>query len=549
MKSYLQKEINEKLKNAKELATMNPDKSYTLCKEAYQVSKKNSLKLEEGYALIGMALACRAKSENNKMLDYAYSALEIFEESQDTLGKVRSVNLIGIAYFYSSMYEQALKYLKQAVDLLLGCKDNYLLSCVFNNIGEVFRESVKFDAAIEYYKKALRLSIESDSKINTASILSNIGEIYFLEKKYTEAKEYFIKSYDILINENDMVALSEVENRLGNIYYINQNYSMAAEYFTTALQKIDSIDNKFYAIDILMNIAKLQFENDKKTSFSYLEKAKQYAKESKTKKKISMVYKTAADYHEITGDYENALKCFKKYHGMEQEISALLVGNKLEILKIELEHLNGDHNFEQAGMMNQRLEMEITYQRHELEKIQKINKMLEEKVFEDELTQVPNRRYINNLLNKTWEDSSQENQRIALFIIDIDNFKKYNDYWGHPEGDKCLIKVANCLKEIQVMRNDVFGRYGGEEFMYFVKNLDYDQALELGNLLRIQVEKLDLYYLYENKNYVLTISVGGAFGNLSSFDSVANIIQIADKELYRSKNMGRNITFVNNRIK
>ena len=544
MENNIPKEIYKMLNEAKDISTIYPIKSYEISKEAYHISKINKFKLEEGYALIGMSLACRAKSDINKMLDYSYNALEIFEVLGEILGQIKSLNLIGIAYFYNSMYEEALKYLLQALDLLDEFKNDFLLTSILNNIGEIFRESEKYEGALEYYYRALKICSDSDSKINIASVFNNIGEIYFIENKYKEALQYFTKSYDLLIEEKDMVVLGETENKLGKIHYINGNYSKAGSYFFSALKRLDLVENKFYAIDVLVNIAKLQLEKDPSNSLYYFEKAIQYAEKTNAKKKLSEVCKTLSDYYEKVGDYREALEYFKRYHRVEQEINTSIVGNKLEILKIELCHLKENDKFEKVKMINGRLEMEISNQKNELYTIEKLNKVLEKKALEDELTSVPNRSFINYHLNITWEESLLYDEMIILFMIDIDNFKKYNDFWGHLKGDECLIKVANCLKNIQVKRKDIFGRYGGEEFIYYAKNINYEQALELGNLIRNEVEGLCLKYTSENKSKVLTISVGGAFGKLSNFKNISNIIEIADKELYKAKDMGRNTTLV-----
>jgi diguanylate cyclase (GGDEF)-like protein len=127
-------------------------------------------------------------------------------------------------------------------------------------------------------------------------------------------------------------------------------------------------------------------------------------------------------------------------------------------------------------------------------------------------------------------------------MIDIDNFKKFNDYWGHSYGDECLKKVAECLKEIQEKREDIIGRYGGEEFIYIARNLNFEQALELGNHIRIEVEKLGLCYKYNEKTSNVTISMGGAIGKASDFKYFTNLIEISDKELYKAKDFGRNNT-------
>ncbi|MGB4661206.1 MAG: diguanylate cyclase, partial [Mobilitalea sp.] len=448
------------------------------------------------------------------------------------------------AYFYNSIYEQALKYLFKARDLLEKVNDDFLMSCVLNNIGEVFRESLKYRKSIEYFNKALELCEDNKMRINEASLLGNIGEIYFLEEKQEKALEYFMKSYNLIVEDNDMLMLGEAENKLGKVYYLNGNYEKAEELFSSALQRLEGIENKFYAVDVLINIAKLHFERDRIIPDYYFEKAILYAEKVNSKKKLSEVYQILADCLEKAGDYEAALGCFKKYHRLEKEISTLIVGNKFEMFKIEMDYLNGSHKFENSEMINQRLEIEIYNQKMELKKIQKLNSILEGKAFEDELTGVPNRRHINSNLNKLLEESVLQDHIISLFIIDIDMFKKYNDTMGHVEGDRCLIKIANCLKDINVIRNDTFGRYGGEEFVYYAMDITYNQANELGNLFRTMVEKLSLRYKNGTEMKLVTISVGGVIGRLSEFKNISDIIRIADQKLYQAKEMGRNITCI-----
>ena len=541
-------EIYKILNEAKKTSTIYPDKSYEMSKEAYHIAKSSNLKIEEGYALISMSFACRAKSEISKMLDYSYNAYEIFEDAQDILGQIKSLNLIGIAYFYSSMYEKSLKYLLQVRDLLDEFKDFFLLSCVLNNIGEVYRESARYDKALEYYNSALEICIDNNFKINSASIYNNIGEIYFVEKKYDIALKYFNKSYDILIVEKDMITLGEIENKLGKIHFIYRDYVVADKYFFSALSRLDNIKNKFYAIDVLDNIAKLKLEIDSDKFLFYFEKAVQLAEEINAKKKLSEISKTVSDYFESIGDFRMALEFFKKYYHANEEIMTSNIGNKLEILKIEIDHLKEKDKLEKIKLINQRLEKEILNQRNELENIKKSNEILGKKALEDELTNIPNRRYINYYFNKSWEKLLLCDEMITLYIIDIDNFKNYNDFWGHPKGDECLIKVANCLKDIQIQRKDILGRYGGEEFIYCAKGITYDQALDLGNLIRNEVEKLSLKYMFENINKVITISVGGVIGKVSNFNNISDMMQIADKELYKAKDMGRNISLLKDMI-
>lgn len=543
MEKTISNVIYKKLEEAKKIAAMYPEKSYKMSKEAYDMSKERNLKVEEGYSLISMAFACRAKSEVNKMLDCSFKALEIFEAVNDSLGQVKSLNLIGISYFYNSMYEDSLKYLLQIKDLIYKVKDDFLLSCVLNNIGEVYRESFMYDKAVEYYLKALKICTDNSFRLNTASILGNIGEIYFVENKYNEALEYFNKSYDILINEKDMVTLGEIENKLGKAYFAVENYVKAEECFFCALNRLDNISNKYYAIDVLINIAKFNLSRDLNEPIYYYERALSYADSIKAKKKLSEVYKLISEYYEKIDDFKTALEYYKNYSRVNEEVSSSNLGNKLEILRVEMGHLNDGDKYEK---IKNRLEKEILNQKNELEKIKKSNEVLQRKAYEDELTGVPNRRFINRYINNIWKNPLINDETIVLFMIDIDNFKIYNDYWGHSKGDECLKKVASCINDIKMLRGDVFGRYGGEEFVYIAKGLNYEQALELGDLIRKEVEQLNINYVTNNKSKLITISVGGAIGKILEFKCTPNILQLADKELYSAKDMGRNIVLLKN---
>lgn len=535
-------EIHDKIKEARKITSMYPGKAYELSNEALNMSIEYDLKTEQGLSLISLALACRASSDINKVLDYSFQALEIFEETKDILGQIKSLNLIGVAYFYNSMFEEALKYLLQVNEMFNGYEDDYMLSCVLNNIGEIYREFFNYDSALEYYNKALNICIRNNFNLNTASILGNIGEISYISGNYDKALEYLNKSYNILTKEKDMISLGEIENKIGKVYYKLNNLSKAEELFFSALKRLDEVNNKYYAIDVLINIAKLNNSQLNKNIF-YFERAIQYAENINAKKKLCEIYKYVSDYYEKVNNYKIALEYFKNYSRLNEELMTSNIQNKLEILKIELGHTKEIDKYENV---KNRLEKEISIQKTELEKIKKFNEQLEKKAYEDELTGIPNRRYINAYLNKIWEQTKINNEIIALYMIDIDNFKLYNDYWGHSKGDECLVEVAKCIKNIQIRRKDIFGRYGGEEFVYIARNLDYKQAYELGELLRLEVEKLGISYITNNDDKIITISVGGVLGKISNIENTTNLLYIADKKLYNAKNSGRNRTCILN---
>jgi|GEM_PF-1721858 len=179
-----------------------------------------------------------------------------------------------------------------------------------------------------------------------------------------------------------------------------------------------------------------------------------------------------------------------------------------------------------------------------LDKMEKANRDLSVEVFSDELTNIPNRRGVKNYIDQVWKESEKRPINLALLMIDIDFFKRYNDYYGHIEGDTCLIRIADCLKSVFGNRNGIVGRFGGEEFVCFIKETEYKDVLDITELLRISIEKLDITYLWNDEWYPVTISIGGIYGCISDFNSSRVMYLIADEELYKAKNDGRNKVFL-----
>jgi len=130
----------------------------------------------------------------------------------------------------------------------------------------------------------------------------------------------------------------------------------------------------------------------------------------------------------------------------------------------------------------------------------------------------------------------------SLVVIDIDYFKKYNDTYGHRNGDMCLIKVADILAK-GVRENDRVCRIGGEEFCIILPSTNKDEAISLAERVCRKVEALKIPHIKSDVSHYVTVSIGVTTANIS--DDSVNVNQeqlfvIADKALYMSKRDGRN---------
>ncbi|WP_157385422.1 putative bifunctional diguanylate cyclase/phosphodiesterase [Rhizobium freirei] len=159
----------------------------------------------------------------------------------------------------------------------------------------------------------------------------------------------------------------------------------------------------------------------------------------------------------------------------------------------------------------------------------------------DSLTGMENRRAADIRLKQFWERWRQDAVAFAVLLVDVDFFKKYNDYYGHQEGDHCLVTVANALSDIVVPLGATVGRYGGEEFIVI---LDLDRgadALALADAICQGIEALDIVHAQRLDGFQhVTVSVGATITRDVAGTKLENVINEADRALYSAKASGRN---------
>lgn len=159
----------------------------------------------------------------------------------------------------------------------------------------------------------------------------------------------------------------------------------------------------------------------------------------------------------------------------------------------------------------------------------------------DYLTGVENRRAIDQRLRDHWAAWQNSGTAFAAILVDVDFFKKYNDYYGHQAGDHCLVLVANALKTALTAFNASLGRYGGEEFIVLAPTSSRDDVAQLAGTIRQTVEKMALIHDQRKDGMnVVTVSVGAAFTRPGFGPRLEKIITEADRALYSAKANGRN---------
>lgn len=161
---------------------------------------------------------------------------------------------------------------------------------------------------------------------------------------------------------------------------------------------------------------------------------------------------------------------------------------------------------------------------------------IEENAKIDPMTGLHNRRWLEEMYTREMNRSNMGNFKLTAFMIDIDHFKQVNDTYGHLAGDKVLISVAQAL--IRSLRpSDMPVRYGGEEFSVFLPGTTEENAKIIAERIRRNVENMTIT-LHDNNLLQVTVSIG--FAERIENDTVASLIDRADKALYHAKQNGRN---------
>ncbi|MBF0421543.1 MAG: diguanylate cyclase [Magnetococcales bacterium] len=166
--------------------------------------------------------------------------------------------------------------------------------------------------------------------------------------------------------------------------------------------------------------------------------------------------------------------------------------------------------------------------------------LLERMVSLDGLTEIPNRRSFDVVREREWARGLRTGEPLSLIMMDVDQFKQFNDHYGHSGGDRCLQRVARALAGCVHRPGDLVARYGGEEFVAVLSNTDATGAMQVGEQLRQAVSALAIPHSLSTVATHVTISLGVATMTPSATTTLEQLQQTADALLYEAKRQGRN---------
>lgn len=174
--------------------------------------------------------------------------------------------------------------------------------------------------------------------------------------------------------------------------------------------------------------------------------------------------------------------------------------------------------------------LELVHQRQLLERLS----------HSDGLTGIANRRYFNTMLSREFSRMQRHRQSLALIMLDVDDFKAFNDHYGHLHGDQCLQQVAQAIAQCLKRPGDMVARYGGEEFVCLLPDTQLDGAFKVARDIQAAIAALRMPNEQAQATDFVTISMGVAAMMASELANGPQLLAMADERMYRAKRSGRN---------
>lgn len=716
-------ETEEKIRILNELSEdlerKKPHHSLVLSEKAFELAliDENEKGVVKSLLHIGRSLWLTGELEKalEKLIDGLTRVRNINEHEYE----VEFLNALGNVNLYLKIYDRALEYYGQALNLAIAVKYDKLIAGILNNIGEIHYRLHDYTASLKYYEESLNKFEEQNDLMGKTVPLINLGAVYLALEDYEKAEYYLHKSLKISEEENNRMIKCGCLHLLGRLACKRGAKETALEFYDQCLQTNREVGDVFLETEVYIDCYHIAKDSGKvEKAITYLHKSLELAEKIKAKDFICQIASFLASDYEKLGEVKKALFYYRKFHDYKKEVSdfeqqsklrgiaiqlkaeetqrqnkafeilteqleqktkqlsksysqmkiiseigqsitatlnvkkvfrriyesinslmdATVLGigiynkekdsieyklyieegknapvfdiplnsksswavwcfkNKQEIMindseKEYLEYLEGLQSTfgiirpslifcplmlkgEIIGVVTVQSKERNAYDQHALDSIralvsyiviainnaEKSEKLAEEVAIRkqsqielvelnnklvnlselDGLTEIPNRRRFDHLFYEEWKRGLRCQDPLSVILIDVDQFKEYNDHYGHQEGDRVLCEIAKALQDVPKRSADFVARYGGDEFVSVLPNTDELGVTKVAEKMISNIQALQIKHEYSKVADHITLTIGTATVTPGLQMDPEGLLRMADKALYRAKEKGRN---------
>ena len=481
--------------------------------------------------------------------------------------------LLGFVYFYqanwhydSAQYDLFQSSLKKSVQCLLRSGENELLARAYNFFGSDAQENGAYDIAYSYYNNALHFLDEDKATVVAGITLANLGGLHYDMGDYLQARRCFRKAIRLVRRESG----DPFYHRNSLVAYINDGVNSIAMGDIAAAEKAFRNAQKTYRIidDALLGNGKyayLIFEAHLALAQGHID-----VFQKKTDEILRSLIKEEAidafmdDVHGFGqtlmegGQIEQMGRLIREIRPMVEETSEtrplfLLaemqvayyerIGNQALLTKSlrERHHLRLRQLEENRKIYKYSLDLVklVGDLQEEERRVRLENEDLQTQVVTDALTQIPNRYAMEKELDAAVQRLAENRGTLAVVLMDIDDFKHYNDSFGHREGDRCLEELGKIMAEF-CRDGEIFcARYGGDEFVMIYEAMEEERVLRAAEQFGETVKKHFSRTSAVGPLRPVTISQGICMGNPEEATKPWDYLALADAALYEAKDIHR----------
>lgn len=423
-------------------------------------------------------------------------------------------------------------------------------------IANAYRRLGDQTSAIRYFKQLHRSKIASQNfdVANTISVSIAIAEEEL--GQLDRAKARFYEAYLYWGEKGEHMPQATVAvNMAGTLIKLGE-FKQAQHYIDSAVEYISPSDEGFYAFLHLFQAQIYLKENKLEAAHTSVEKARSAFMRVKNITGLAQLQQLESDIFVKQNDWQQAYQSLNEYVSLHNELDKKLLSThttemrtrfNADQIEQENKHLIENQqlrDIELAMLEQNKLQQWIIILLGGLilliisifaYKQNQKNKLLSTLALTDDLTQLPNRRYIYDKAEQLTEQAKNAQTPFSVISFDADNFKAINDNFGHEVGDLALKLLAKTCRKVLSSEQEA-ARVGGEEFLIILPNTDKAQAYKLARTLVQQVSDTDFKTF--PPGFTLTISAGVA--GLKTDDNLASLLKQADHALYQAKANGRN---------
>ncbi|MGM0379709.1 MAG: sensor domain-containing diguanylate cyclase [Bacillota bacterium] len=524
------------------------DKAKENLKKASNLLKNYSSNYAKGVVNLQWGFYYFKVKNFNKALEFNERSIKAFNKSDLMYRKIET--LIQKSKIYNELddFIQAIEILQGAKKLSLNYDDYKFRKEIFSKLAKAFDKVKNSDKSLYYYKKfhdfyKKEISILKNKKnnmLNTKIKIKEISKKNELVKTENEKLKEANSNLELISNIGKNI-ISTLDIKILTKRLANSLMDIITiDYFGTGLYESNISDNYFYRVNkkevvnykkSLDKVPLIKRVYKSKTSIFSNDYHKEY-KKYKSSKKItkttpkSIIYIPIHFKDEILGFF--TIQSLHKYAYKESDLKLL---NKLApFVGIALNNCIKSKKLKEKNDENIKIK----------NKLKEKNKKLKYLSDYDQLTDIPNRRYLISYLKKQLNLSKRNENSLAILFIDVDNFKLVNDKYGHIKGDKCIIRVSKIIKESLKRKSDFIARYGGDELVVILPNVDENGIIKVIKRIQknININRFQNIFSIENEKISLSI---GVFLKTKEFNKLdyKYALNKADKALYLSKDKGK----------